>query len=327
VQFEQAPLKAWIDGEPAGAVLSQRGTLHLVAGLAAARRVDLSARIAAVGQASDGPAAAAPDQALALSDLGLAVRVAALDRPRWGLGPEVGLWVPVGTAQSWVAEPSLRLEPALLGQVGGRRLRALGRLGFTLRPEEAAGVDLDLRHELTCGLALGFSPVEHLELLAEVDSRHALDGFLRAGGENPAGILAGARLCRPGLACFDLAAGTALSVGYGASALRLLVGVGPAPPAPARPEPRRVVEVPGAAALTAAVTTAPTPIPAVEERRAWVDHGRIVVGEPILFEQGTAHTLPVSLPVLAAGAARGGLRACRWRTGALVGVPDDSGVS
>jgi outer membrane protein OmpA-like peptidoglycan-associated protein len=87
-------------------------------------------------------------------------------------------------------------------------------------------------------------------------------------------------------------------MGYGASALRVLVGVSPAPPAPARPEPLRVVEVPVEPALQAVVS--PAPIHAVEERRAWVDHGRIVVGEPILFEQGTARILPVSLPVLAA---------------------------
>ncbi|MFH1468375.1 MAG: OmpA family protein [Pseudomonadota bacterium] len=299
LQYELAPLRTYIDGEPAGAALAWRGSLHLAAGLAASRRVDLTARIAALAQGSDGPVAATPASALAVSDLGLAARMKLLDRAHWGLGPELGLWVPMGTAESWVAEPSLRVAPALLGQVGAGRLRVLGRLGLTLRPEPAAGVDLDLRHELTAGLALGFSPREHLELLAELDSRHALASFLRAGGENPAAVLAGARACRPGLACLDLAAGTALSVGYGASALRLVVGVSPAPPAPERPEPLRVVQAP---APTAAVSVTPSqaPPPAVEERRAWVDHGRIVVGEPILFELGTAHLLPESLPVLGA---------------------------
>lgn len=303
--FEALPLRAYVDGEPVAPAVGYRNSLFLGAGVALPYRSALSVRIAGVQQYSRADPGLAPAHAIAVSDLALRGKLGLLEGPRFSLGPELELWLPTGSSDSWVAEPGFRAEPAALAQLRLGPARLMGSLGLVLRPEAARGVDLDLGQELSAGLALDWALRPRFSLLAELSSRHGLDSFLQAGGENPAVVMAGGRGCLPHRACFDLAVGSSLSHGYGASALRVLLAVTPRP-GPPEPEPELQVVLVPPAPLEAAVRLEPPP----RDELTWapgllaqVYRGRILIREPILFEQGTAVILPESLPTLAAVAA------------------------
>ncbi len=303
--FELLPLRAYVDGEPVAAAIQARNTLFLEAGVALPRRGALSLRIAGVQQESRASDGLAPERAVAFSDLAVRGKLGVLERERWSLGPELELWLPTGTQDSWVAEPGLRVEPALLAQLAWGRLRLLSSLGLILRPDAALGVDLHVGQQLSAGLAAEVTLRPRFALLAELDSRHGLDSFLRAGGENPAVVMAGGRRCLPERACLGLVLGSSLSHGYGSSALRVMLTVTPAPRSPEPPPGLALVELPPAS-LQADVRLEPPPRDALSWSPgvlAQVYRGRILIREPILFEQGSAVILPQSLPTLQAVAA------------------------
>jgi outer membrane protein OmpA-like peptidoglycan-associated protein len=300
--FELLPLRAYVDGQPVAPAVGYRNSLFLGAGVALPYRSALSLRIAGVQQHSRASEGLAPARAIAVSDLALRGKLGLLDGPRFSLGPEIELWLPTGTGESWVGERGFRAEPAALAELRLGPTRLMGSLGLVLRPEVAEGIDLDLGQQLSAGLALDWALRPRFSLLAELSSRHGLDSFLQAGGENPAVIMAGGRGCLPHRACFDLAVGSSLSHGYGASALRVMLAYTPRPGPPA-PEPEPEVVLVAPAPLEATVRLEPPP----REQLTWapgvlaqVYRGRILIRDPILFEQGTAVILPESLPTLAA---------------------------
>lgn len=300
--FELLPLRAYVDGEPVSPAVAFRNSLFLSAGVALPYRSTLSLSMAGVQQHSRASEDLAPEHALALSDLAVRGKLGLIEGARFALGPELELWLPTGSADSWVAERGFRAEPAALAQLQLGPARLMGSLGLILRPEPALGVDLDLGQELSAGLAVDWALRSRFGLLAELSSHHGLDGFLQPGGENPAVLMAGGRGCLPHRACIDLAVGSSLSHGYGASALRVLLAVTPRPRPPA-PAPEPVVVLVPPAPREAAVRLEPPP----HEELSWapgllaqVYRGRILIRDPILFEQGTARILPESLPTLAA---------------------------
>lgn len=300
-QLERTPLRAYVDGVEVAPAIRTRQGLFVATGVALNGKLGLSASLAGYLQDSQAEAALAPRQRWAISDLALRVRHASVQRDRWAVGPALGLQLPTGTAQSWVAESGPRFEPALLGELSLGPFRLVGDLGLVLRTQRSQGVDLDLGHQVAVGLGAAVQVHERLDLLAELNSRHGLDSFLRAGGENPAIAVVGGRGCLPSVLCADLGFGTALSHGYGASSLRVLLALRRLPASPASPE-LQMVELP-VSDPSAVVVPPPAPPPVLgwaPGLLAQVWRGRILVKEPILFEQGTAVIRPVSRPTLEA---------------------------
>ncbi len=298
LQYEHQPLRAYLDGEPAGAVIEGRETLHLGASAMVSRRTTLALRGSVLTQQPGGFDQLEPEAATALGDVALMARACFWSSGRAALGGGLTLWLPLGTDDSWASERAFRGEPSLLASVGGERLRVLVNAGMLARPEVDSGADFLASPELTAGVAAVVSPLPWLGLLAEVDSRHGLSSFFEGGAENPALLHGGLRLARSGLGRVDLVGGTGLTQGYGVADWRMMLSLVATPGAPTGPDPEptppAVVqpEPPPEPVMTEVQAPAPAPT-------AWVNAGRIRMKAPVAFEEGTATLAEGSDAILA----------------------------
>ena len=305
-QLEHLPLEYFENTLPAGAAIYTRNTLHLAAGYPLGGRVLLGGRWSASLMDAGGEPSVAPEHRVAAGDLGLFAKLSMLSGERAALGARLDLWLPTGTAESWVSEDAARYVPCLLGELDLAFLQVQGQVGAVLRRDLDTERDFTLGSELTLGLGTLVPLGERWGALAEVGSRHGFEAFMQPGAENPVEAQLGARWLAPQQVAVQVAAGTALSNGYGASDVRLLVAVNrlvPAPRVKAAPTPRVVDVPPPREARVAVVDDLPdekAPVKWQEGQLAQVHRGRIEIREPLQFELGTAHLLPVSEPVLEA---------------------------
>ncbi|MFH1469348.1 MAG: OmpA family protein [Pseudomonadota bacterium] len=305
-QLEHLPLEYFENTLPAGAAIQARNTLHLAAGYPLGGRVVLGGRwSAALMDAGDEPTVA-PEHRVAAGDLGLFAKLGMLGGERAALGARLDLWLPTGTAESWVSEASVRYSPCLLGQLDLAFLQLQGQVGATLRDDLDTDRDFTLGSELTLALGALVPIGERWGALAEVGSRHGFNDFMKPGAENPVELQLGGRWLAPQQLAVQLAAGTALSNGYGAADFRMLVSVARLVPAPRvkAPPDREVVDVPPPReARVAVIDDLPdekAPVKWQEGQLAQVRRGRIEIREPLQFELDTARLLPASEPVLEA---------------------------
>ncbi len=304
-QVEHLPLEYFENTLPAGAAISARNSLHLVAAYPLAGRVVLGGRWSAALMDPGLEPSVAPEHRLAAGDLGLFARLAMIQGERFALGPRLDLWLPVGTDDSWVSERAARYAPALLAEVDLRLLRLHGSVGAMLRSELATDWDFALDSELALGLGARIPVNDAWSGLVELGSRHGVSHMMKPGAENPLELKAGARWRSERALVVDMAAGTAASHGYGAADFRLLVAVSRVVPPPKRaPEPEPVVVVaPPRRALVQLDETLPDQKAEVQwqpEQLAQVHQGHIVIREPLQFQLDTAELLPESVPTLEA---------------------------
>ncbi len=301
-QLENDPLSYTLHGGGSGAVISQRHTLHFGASLAAGERTTVMLRGSGAQLSSGELDLVAPAQPMALGDLMLGIKGTLVEAGPLAVGPAVGLWFPVGSADSWVSERSLRYVPALLASVRSERVELLANLGMMARVEVDSGADFVASPELHTGTALRLSATPWLGGLVELGSRHGMGNFMQPGAENPVEVKAGLRLTSQRWGRVDLLGGTGLTQGYGTSPLRLMVSVVGwtrlkkpepvleplvvAPPPVVEPEPEPEV----------------VPVAVAEPQRAWVELGRLVLDAPIAFEPGSATMLPESEALLVVAA-------------------------
>jgi outer membrane protein OmpA-like peptidoglycan-associated protein len=288
-QLEREPLRYQLSEGPGGAAIAQRSTLHLGLSLAVGERTTLYLRGSGVRMEAGDLPLVAPARSLAMGDLLLGVKGRWFERGALTLGPAVGLWIPVGSDESWVAERSLRYAPAVLGSLRGERLELLANLGLLARVEVDSGADFVASPELSTGAALVAHATPWAAGLVEITSRRGVGHLLEAGAENPAEIRAGLRAMSTRWGRVDLMVGTGLGEGYGTSPLRALVSVtGWTHPRPVERDPRPLVAPPPMAAPIVTVQPEPEPEPEPATLAARVDHGRIVPDSPIEFEPGSA---------------------------------------
>jgi len=182
----------------------------------------------------------------------------------------------------------------------------MGRTSLALTPEilfrtrVRTGYDFDLGSELGLTLAVKLEAKRDLVyLLAELESRAGVVGFLKYPGESPAEVRFGAQFWPLDILRVDLAGGVGLGPGYGAPLFRILAGISvvrepvpppeivyveepePPPPPPPEPEPEPEVEP----------EAEPEPL-------AQVEGEQITINEPIRFEYDSDVLLPESYPVL-----------------------------
>jgi outer membrane protein OmpA-like peptidoglycan-associated protein len=286
-QLEQQPLRYTLQDGGVGSAVLERQTLHLGASYAAGERTTVYLRASGALMAPGDLALVAPARGAALGDLALGVKGSWLERGPLALGPAVALWIPVGSADSWVAESSVRYAPSLLAALGGERVELLANLGMLARVQVDTGADFVASPEITGGAALRLSATPWLAGLVELSSRHGLGDFLQGGAENPVSLQGGLRLSSLRWGRVDLLAGTGLTQGYGTPELRLgLAVLAHRPSRQVDPEPPPVVVAPPP---PTPVLAAPPPAPLVEApRRVWIEHGRILLDAPIAFEPGSA---------------------------------------
>ena len=302
-QLEREPLRYTMDGGGSGAAIAQRSTLHLGVSLAASERTSVYLRMSGALLEGGDLDLVSPAQGVALGDLAIGVKGSWLERGPLTFGPAVALWVPVGSADSWVSERSLRYAPALLASLRGERVELLGNLGLLARVEVDSGADFVASPELNPGVALRADATPWLGGLVEISSRHGLGHFLQPGAENPVEIHGGLRLTSQRWGRVDLLGGTGLTQGYGASPLRLMVSV-MGWTGLRRPEPElEPVVIAAPPPPVRAAVAPPPPKPVAATPRAWVEHGRVVMDAPIAFEPSSATLLPASRDLLAEVAA------------------------
>jgi len=297
-QLEQDPLRYTLETGGSGAVVSSRNTLHLGASLAVTERTTVFLRASGAQLGAGDLDIVAPASALALGDLALGVKGSWVEQGPLAVGPAVGLWLPVGTTESWVSEDSLRYAPALLASLRWERLELLTNVGMLARVEVDSGADFVASPELSTGAALCASATPWLGGLVELSSRHGLGNFMKPGAENPVVLQGGLRLTSQRWGRVDLVGGTGLTQGYGVSPVRVMVSVvgwtGLRPEAP-EPELSPVVAAP---APDPAPVIEPAPAVEVAPRRAWVEHGQLVLDAPIAFEGASATLTAASEPLL-----------------------------
>ncbi len=303
-QVEHLPLEYFENTLPAGGAIDSRNSLHLVAAYPMAGRVLLGGRwSAALMDPGDEPSVA-PAHKLASGDLGLYGKLAMIDAERFAFGARLDLWLPVGTDESWVSEPATRYAPTLLAEATLGPLGLHGALGMMLRPDLATDWDFGLGSELVLGLGATLPVTDAWGAILELGSRHGLVNFMRPGAENPVEVKAGARFAGEALVV-DVAAGTAVSHGYGAADFRLLVGLTriiPPPRRQAQPEPIVVVAPPRRALveLDASLPDEQAEVKWERDELAQVHRGQIVIREPLRFAVDTATLLEESVPTLEA---------------------------
>ena len=303
-QMEHLPLEYFENTMPAGAAVAARNSLHLVAAYPLNGRVMLGGRWSAALMDPGVEPAVAPAHNLASGDLGLFAKLVMIRGERFAFGPRLDLWLPIGTDDSWVSERATRYAPTLLAEARLGQFRLHGSAGMMLRSELATDWDFGLGSEFMLGLGAWMPVGDAWGGLVEASSRHGLDNFMRVGAENPVELKAGARYRTPGSLVVDLAAGTAISHGYGAADFRLLVGVTRMVPPPRKePEPEPIVVVaPPRRAVVDLDETLPDQKTVTWEKDelAQVHRGQIVIREPLQFELDTAVVLPDSLVILEA---------------------------
>jgi len=301
LQYEDAPLEVYANAQPMGDAVQWRGTAHLLAAMPVTDSTTLYLRGSAIAQQAGDLTELSPRRSFALGDLALGCKSALLRRERLALGPRLDLWLPVGSDDSWVAEQGLRLAPALLFSLDGERVGLLAQVGVYARRSTDSQADFLAGSELNTGLTAKLRLVSDVAALAELSSRHGFANFMQAGAENPVEVKGGLRLKLGEAGQLDLALGTALNHGYGASRLRGLLAFVKLPGRRPQREEEPVVAPSVPMTIEASVETAAAPPQEVLvplQLAARVEHGRIVMDSPVFFASGSAELQPGALAAL-----------------------------
>lgn len=300
-QLQKEPLVLYRFGNPAGAVIETRDTLHLGASIDLSRRFSMRLAIPLSWDwDSDVPELAA--QGFGAGDLSVGGRAWLWSGGPFDVGTRLDLLLPVGAKEAWRGEESLRVVPGVVASAGVGRIALVGDVGVVIRETIDTGRDLTVGPELTANLAVrGDIWSEHLVAWTGVADRAGLTALFQGGAENVAELLVGAQVVPVKGIQLDLGAGKGISEGYGATQFRLFAGLSWTwlPPVGGPPV---VVEAPPVPLETIPDTVIVTPIPPEEwkpDELAKVVQDQIVIREPIQFEFAKDTILPVSLPTLA----------------------------
>ncbi len=160
-----------------------------------------------------------------IGDLRLAPKVTVFNpgRRKYGLAVALPITMPLAYASSGVGDPSVRVEPTVIGELRLGPLQTMLNIGPRLRSQEMAmnEIDLAVQHEFLFRFGVGLSPVEALQFVGEIQAAAGGEGT----GTDPAEFLAGARIFPGHGLRIEIAGGRGLNNGYGAPDFRLIAGV------------------------------------------------------------------------------------------------------
>ena len=141
----------------------------------------------------------------------------------YGLAVAMPLTFPTSNASSGVGDPSVRVEPTVIGEFRVGPLQTMLNLGPKLRSEAMAMnlIDLNVQHEFQLRWGLAFRPLEQMQIGGQILFAKGGDGT----GTGPAEFFAGARIY-PGKGLqIDIGGGRGFSDGYGTPNLRVMAGI------------------------------------------------------------------------------------------------------
>jgi len=160
-----------------------------------------------------------------IGDLRLTPKVTIFNpgRRMYGLAVALPLTFPLAYASSAVGDPSVRIEPTVVGEFRYGPLQTMLNIGPRLRTKEMAQNELDIavQHEFVFRYGLGVKPIPQLQVIGEIMASSGGEG----SGVNPAEWFAGARIW-PGKGMrIDLGAGRGFNDGYGVPDFRFMAGL------------------------------------------------------------------------------------------------------
>lgn len=186
-----------------------------------------------LGGIDDQTSVARPGGGGGIGDIVVQPKIAVLDRDYMpiGLAIVVPVGLPTGAQRDYLGEGSVTVTPTLAVEYSDApihsrayKFRVAVNGGYRLR-DSARLRDVNVGNELVYAAALGYHPIEPLEIMAEF---HGTSYGARAA-QNPAEALLGAKLLLGRWVAVNVGGGTAVIGGIGAPDYRLYGGVTVAP--------------------------------------------------------------------------------------------------
>ena len=141
----------------------------------------------------------------------------------YGLAVAMPLTFPLSNASSGVGDPSVRVEPTVIGEFRFAFLQTMVNIGPRFRSQAMAmnALDLDVQHEFVLRYGLALRPVEPIQVGGQI----ALAAGGSGTGTGPAEFFAGVRIWPGKGLCIDVGGGRGFSEGYGTPDGRIMVGL------------------------------------------------------------------------------------------------------
>ncbi len=300
IQYENAPLRLFDDGELVGPLVAHRTVLQLHGGVSFSRRTSLSLMLpVGIHFGADGEIVRSRNGG-GLGDGAIALRVHAGPWKRFHLGVMAQVFLPTGNTNQYMGERLPRLRAGLLGYTHLGRVKLLTNLLAHVRERVETPLDFVAGSELEVDIGLiGHAIPATLDVIAEWINKIGVEPGDH-GGRLSSELVAGVRYRVPMGLRVDLAVGKGLTGGYGTTGVRAIAGLSfvhlgkPKPkPAPEPPPPIVVIDT-----LPEAEDEPPPPPPPAPPPVAALVAERIEIRDPIEFEQGTTTFRPQSQAVL-----------------------------
>jgi outer membrane protein OmpA-like peptidoglycan-associated protein len=242
LQYEQAPLTLYeaLDDQELGAVVTNRFS-GLFGASIDVNRVTFSLLIpTAANWGTEVPNFA--QDGFGLGNVGASVKVVALQTPNdvFNVGARVGLILPVGRQNAYIAEDRLRTNLGLLASLGAGPIRFASDFSIGTRTTVRTSEDFVAANEIMWGNAvrLHLPDASRLGLNAQLLARAGMTEFLRGGAENALEAIGGIEFYPSRAAVFGVGAGRGLTEGYGTTDFRVLthltIQIPPGEPLPPR---------------------------------------------------------------------------------------------
>lgn len=307
MQYERDPVVLYQYGDEWGVAVKNRTSAYFGASVDLNERFSMRAAIPlAVTNGADQQVAAFAAEGLGIGDFMLGARALLADTGPLTLGARADLYLPIGTNNAYLGDPSIRGQFGLNAgtEVGPVRIGA--ELSYVARPNELV-TEQDFTLESTLGLNAGAQYdiwEDHLGLQLSYLSQGGVSFLGKGGAENASEMVAGLYIFNREGNRIDLGVGKGIAPGVGTTAARVMLAYTViTPPILQEPEPEPVVvEIPPAPPPEPEIVfIEEEPEPEWEpEQKVKIVGDQVVIREPIQFELATANILEESLPTLQA---------------------------
>ena len=307
VQYERDPVVLYQYGDEWGVAVKNRTSTYFGASVDFNQRFSMRAAIPlALSIGSDQQVSAFANEGLGIGDFMLGARAVLADTGPLTLGARADLYLPIGTNNAYLGDPSIRGQFGLNAgtQLGPVRLGA--ELSYLARPDQVETAQ-DFTLESTLGVNAGAQYdvwADHLGLQLSYLSQGGVSFLGKGGAENASEMIAGLYVFNRRDNRIDIGVGKGIAPGVGTTAARIVLAYTViTPPIIREPEPEPVVVQlpPPPPPEPDIVFIEEEPEPEWEpEEKAKIVGDQVVIREPVQFDYATADILEESMPTLQA---------------------------
>ncbi len=307
VQYERDPVVLYQYGDEWGVAVKNRTSTYFGASVDFNERFSMRAAIPlALTIGSDQQVSAFANEGLGIGDFMLGGRVLLADTGPLTLGARADLYLPIGTNNAYLGDPSIRGQFGLNAGTTLGPVRLGAELSYVARPNDLV-TDQDFTLESTLGLNAGAQYdvwKDHLGLQLSYLSQGGVSFLGEGGAENASEMVAGLYVFNRQGNRIDLGVGKGIAPGVGTTAARIVLAYTViTPPIVRAPEPEPVVvEIPPPPPPEPDIVfIEEEPEPEWEpEQKVKIVGDQVVIRDPVQFELATANILEESLPTLQA---------------------------